>query len=33
MLSEFITFEPHLLSEASFGAASFLGFSWGPQPG
>lgn len=31
MLSEFITFEPDRLREASLGAASFLGSSRGPS--
>lgn len=29
---EFIAFELHLLGEASFGAASFLGSNWAPPP-
>lgn len=33
MWFEFITFELYILGEASFGAASFLGSSWAPQPG
>lgn len=33
MWFEFITFDLYILGEASFGAASFLGSSWAPQPG